>query len=190
MLNLDTFNTWLLEFVNRAVGYYRPLDDLFVVATSYYTLLVLGIAVGFYMGIYIPMKRQGMDRLRAFRDAGMVALSVLLTWLAITGIKILVAFPRPFKTIPSLHVLISLPTDYSFPSGHAALTMALATAVYMYRKRLGELLFAFAFVVGLARIYVGVHYPLDVGVGFLIGFIIPKILQHFFVQKESLKLQQ
>lgn len=186
---MPNLNTQLLEFVNRAAGYYHPLDELFVVATSYYTLLVIGVAVAYYIALHVPMKQEGMARLRAFKDAAIVLLSVLLTWIAVTAIKVLVAYPRPFKTIPSLHVLISLPNDYSFPSGHAALTMALATAVYMYHKRLGALLFALAIIVGLARIYVGVHYPLDVGVGFLIGFIIPKILQHLFVQKESLKLQ-
>ncbi len=118
-----------------------------------------------------------------------ITCSLLSTLIVVSAVKVLVAFPRPFKTVPNIHTLISLPASYSFPSGHAALTMAMATAVYVYNKRLGTLLFAFAFIVGIARIYVGVHYPLDVGVGFLLGYVIPKLLQHFFVKKETLQLQ-
>jgi len=177
MLNLDTLNTRLFEFVNRGVGYYPTLDKFFVTATSKYTIIIVGIAVALYLGIYLPLKNNGEERMRLLRHAVLVALSVGLTFIVVAILKILVAFPRPFQTLANIHTLISLPDGYSFPSAHAALTMALATSVYFQRKRLGELLFAFAFAVGMARIYVGVHYPLDVAVGFLIGYLIPKLFQ-------------
>jgi undecaprenyl-diphosphatase len=186
---MPNLNTRLLEFVNSAVGYYHPLDIVFLIATSIFTLVFIAGLVGLYFGIYLPYKGKGQERIRRIKDAMFIAGAVLATYIVVTVTKVLIAYPRPFKTLTDLHVLISLPNDYSFPSGHAALTMALATSVYLFRKRLGTLLFAFAFVVGLARIYVGVHYPLDVGVGFLLGYGIPKLLGHFFVKKESLKLQ-
>lgn len=173
---INLLNTQLFEFINNAAGQYRPLDVLFVVATSYVTLLIVALGVAYYFLLYLPWRAEGMERLRAFKNGWNIVWSVFLTWIVVSVIKVLVAFPRPFQTLKNLHILISLPSSYSFPSGHAALTMALATSVYFYRKRLGELLFAFAFVVGMARIYVGVHYPLDVGVGFLLGYIIPKLL--------------
>lgn len=187
---MPNFNTRLFEFVNGAVGYYRPLDVVFIVATSIVTIAVVAAAVGSYFGLYLPFRKSGEERQGAIKDAAFIFGSVFLTYAIVAVIKILVQYPRPFKTLSDLHVLIVLPTDYSFPSGHAAVTMALATAVYFFRKRLGTLLFAFAFIVGLARIYVGVHYPLDVGVGFLLGYGIPKLLGHYFVKKESLKLQE
>ena len=173
---MPSLNTRIFEFINNAAGYYHPLDFLFIAATSYITLVILGLAVGYYFIIYLPWHQEGMARIQAFQNAWKIVWGIFLTYIAVSIIKLLVAFPRPFQTLKNLHVLISRPNGYSFPSGHAAITMALATSVYFYRKRLGELLFAFAFVVGMARIYVGVHYPLDVGVGFLIGYIIPKLL--------------
>jgi undecaprenyl-diphosphatase len=173
----SSLNTRLFEFINGAAGYYHPLDVLFVVATSTITLVILGIVIGYYFLLYLPFRQEGVARIHAFKNALSIVVAVFVTWVVVSVIKVLVAYPRPFDTLKNLHVLISLPDSYSFPSGHAALTMALATSVYFYRKRLGELLFVFAFIVGLARIYVGVHYPLDVAVGFLIGFIIPKVLQ-------------
>jgi undecaprenyl-diphosphatase len=177
MLSLKALNTQLFEFINRGVGYYHPVDTFFVTATSAYTIAIVGFLVAVYLAIYLPLRHSGAERRRLFKHAAMVAVSVAVTYVIVAVVKVLVAYPRPFQTLSNLHVLISLPTDYSFPSGHAALTMALATAVYFQRKRLGELLFAFSFAVGIARIYVGVHYPLDVGVGFLIGYLVPKIFQ-------------
>jgi undecaprenyl-diphosphatase len=174
---LSSFNTRLFEFINGAAGYYHPLDVLFVIATSVVTLIIVGIAVFYYFALYLPWQQEGMARIQAFKRAWAIIVSLFLTWLVVSVTKVLIATPRPFETVKNLHVLISLPASYSFPSGHAALTMALATAVYYYNERLGTWLFLFAFTVGLARIYVGVHYPLDVAVGFLIGYGIPKILQ-------------
>ena len=173
---MPNINTQLLEFINNAAGQYRPLDVLFVTVTSYVTLVLVGVAVTYYFLVYLPWRAEGTARLTAFRNAWDIIWSVVLTTIIVSLIKVWVAYPRPFETLKNLHILITRPDSFSFPSGHAAVTMALATAVYFYRKRLGELLFALAFVVGLARIYVGVHYPLDVGVGFLIGYLVPKLL--------------
>lgn len=186
---MPSLNVTILEFINNAVGYYHPLDIVFLIATSLTTLIVVGGAVALYFGVYLPLKEKRERRINKIKDAVFIAGAIFATYVVVTVTKILIAYPRPFNTLTDLHVLINLPNDYSFPSGHAALTMALATSVYFFRKRLGTLLFLFAFVVGLARIYVGVHYPLDVGVGFLLGYFIPKLLGHFFVKKESLKLQ-
>ncbi len=174
---MPNLNVRIFEFINNAAGYYRPLDIFFVVITSYVTLWIVGIAVGCYFIFYLPMQQEeGMARIRAFRNAWRIVWSVFLTFVAVEIIKALVAFPRPFQVLQNIHVLISLPDSYSFPSGHAAITMALATVVYPYKKQLGLLLALFAFIVGFARIYVGVHYPIDVIAGFLIGFVIPKLV--------------
>jgi len=186
---MPNLNVRILEFINGAAGYYHPLDRFFVDVTSNVTLAIVAVVVGFYIGIYLPFKQKGTERVHAIKNSFYIAGAVAASFLVTYVIKLLVAFPRPFQTITTLHTLIALPSDYSFPSGHATVTMAFATAVYVHHKKLGMLLFAFAFAVGVARVYVGVHYPIDVGVGFLIGFFIPKLIAHFFIKKESLTLQ-
>ncbi len=76
--------------------------------------------------------------------------------------------PRPFAVHEVLK-LIDKSADASFPSGHTVLSFALAFSIYFYNKKLGVVFFVLAALVGLGRIYVGVHYPLDVLGGILIG---------------------
>jgi undecaprenyl-diphosphatase len=59
----------------------------------------------------------------------------------------------------------------SFPSGHAANNMAVATVLILFYPRRGWLYFPFALLIGYARIYTGSHWPLDVMAGFLIGVL-------------------
>ncbi|MBB3298720.1 undecaprenyl-diphosphatase [Rhizobium sp. BK077] len=100
--------------------------------------------------------------------------SVLTGWLASTLLKILVARPRP-DIVPHL-VEVS---DLSFPSGHAMVSAvtyltlgALLARTQRYRSTrifvMGAGVFL-AVIVGLSRIYLGVHYPTDVFAGWCAG---------------------
>ncbi|MBU6214905.1 phosphatase PAP2 family protein [Patescibacteria group bacterium] len=75
--------------------------------------------------------------------------------------------PRPFVALP-IHALIP-ESSWSFPSGHATFFFGMATAVYLYHKRWGVWLFAAAALISICRVIVGVHYPLDIIGGALIG---------------------
>jgi undecaprenyl-diphosphatase len=59
--------------------------------------------------------------------------------------------------------------DYSFPSNHAANTFAGATLLTLFFRFLAPLFFAVAVLVAYSRIYVGVHFPIDVTVGAIEG---------------------
>lgn len=61
----------------------------------------------------------------------------------------------------------------SFPSGHTSSAFTFAMAITMVLKKKGVAIpaFIFAFLMGLSRIYVGVHYPTDVIVGAFVGIV-------------------
>ena len=75
---------------------------------------------------------------------------------------------RPFVE-HDLDLLFYKPTDSSFPANAVAIGFAIATAVFLRRRRLGLLLYGLAAMYGFARLYAGVHYPSDVLAGAAIG---------------------
>ena len=96
----------------------------------------------------------------------MVAAVVAL--LVLYGLNSLFFRPRPFTT-QAVHLLFYHNTDSSFPSNAATLAFALAFAVFIYWRKLGWIMLALATFQGLARIVVGIHHPLDIIGGALLG---------------------
>ncbi|QWW70080.1 phosphatase PAP2 family protein [Rhizobium sp. WYJ-E13] len=101
-------------------------------------------------------------------------LSVFSGWLASTGLKIIVARARP-DVVPHLVDV----NDFSFPSGHAMVSAvtyltlgALLARTQGFRATrifvMGAGIFL-AVIIGLSRIYLGVHYPTDVLAGWVAG---------------------
>jgi undecaprenyl-diphosphatase len=87
-------------------------------------------------------------------------------------IKPIAARPRPFTAITSARVVGGYPPTLSFPSGHAALSFAAATVLAFALPRWRALWFAIATVIAVSRVYIGVHYPLDVVCGMLLGLAV------------------
>jgi undecaprenyl-diphosphatase len=105
--------------------------------------------------------------------------ALLLTVVAIVvadvlamAIKPLVERPRPFVRYPEPATLVRHPLDYSFPSGHAATSFAAATMLTFAFPSLGPFFFLLAAAVAYSRVYVGVHYPLDVIAGAALGVLV------------------
>jgi undecaprenyl-diphosphatase len=78
---------------------------------------------------------------------------------------------------PRLHTLVPPLHDHSFPSGHAATSFACATVLASLAPRVRLPLFALAVLIALSRLYVGVHFPLDVLGGAALGVGVAKALQ-------------
>lgn len=98
--------------------------------------------------------------------AGLGASIALVLNIPIRG---LVERPRPFVDHRDLEVLVHGKTDFSFASDHATLAAAVAVGLFLVSRRLGALALLVALLQGVARVYVGVHYPTDVIGGFALG---------------------
>ena len=100
----------------------------------------------------------------------------LADWSA-AALKALADRPRPPLRYPEPKTLVPLPHDASFPSGHAATSFAAATMLTFAFPRLAAPFFVLAAAVAFSRVYVGVHYPLDVIGGAALGALIATALR-------------
>ena len=94
----------------------------------------------------------------------------LASLLANQVLKPLVSRERPFVSTPEILVIGSRPGDASFPSGHAANAFAGASVLARRLRTQRILWWALAVLIAYSRIYLGVHYPLDVLGGALLGW--------------------
>ncbi|HWN21789.1 MAG TPA: phosphatase PAP2 family protein [Gaiellaceae bacterium] len=101
--------------------------------------------------------------------AARVAVTILLAEMVSALLKAWIDRDRPPLANPDPEPLVRLPATGSFPSGHATVAFACATVLALAVPRLAPPLFALAALVAWSRVYVGVHYPLDVLAGALLG---------------------
>jgi undecaprenyl-diphosphatase len=92
-----------------------------------------------------------------------------------TVIKDLVARPRPchfvngVRVIGDLRLLVDCGPGYAFMSSHAVNNAAAATVFSHYYPRWSWAFILWAVLVGISRVFVGVHFPLDVVAGAVLG---------------------
>ena len=155
---------WLNGLVGKLPFFDRIVE---LVVSDYLVPVSLALAL---VGLWFA----GGDKLtrQRYQIGVFVALSAMaLSSLAVFTINAAYFRPRPFVD-PEVTTLFYAPTDSSFPSNPAAAAFAIAVAVWVVNRRLGSVLLAAAALYGFARVYAGVHYPLDIVSGALIAIVV------------------
>lgn len=107
----------------------------------------------------------------------LVVLGVLFADAASFLIKQATDVPRPTTRYPEPETLVPVVQDNSFPSGHSATSFACAALIARAASpRIALGLYALAAGIAFSRVYVGVHYPLDVIAGAVLGLGVARIL--------------
>ncbi len=93
------------------------------------------------------------------------------------ALKIAFCIPRPWVLDPSLTIVESARAGaegFSFPSGHTQNAVAAYGGMFCITKNVlaRAALMALALLIPFSRLYLGVHTPLDVGVSFVIGWVL------------------
>ena len=100
---------------------------------------------------------------------GLTIVAVALADASATGLKALFDRPRPPLRYPEQDPLVQVPDTGSFPSGHGATSFAGATILSFAFPRSAPFLLPLAAAVAFSRVYLGVHYPLDIVGGAVLG---------------------
>jgi len=104
--------------------------------------------------------------------------SALFSWIMAEVLKNILRINRPFITEGIVPLVKE--TDFSFPSGHMAVFTAIAISMFFIDRRAGLVFFIIAILIGLSRIVIGVHYPVDLVGGFVVGLLISLITIEIF----------
>lgn len=121
----------------------------------------------------------------------MCTVSIVLTFLVNNLIlKNLVARTRPYFVIEGLTTVGMRPSDFSFPSGHTAISFCVACVLFRnLPKKWGSLFLILAVLIAFSRLYLGMHYPSDVLAGALTGtffsFVAEKIINIYIHSRKK-----
>jgi len=87
---------------------------------------------------------------------------------------------RPYIKFPTLNIKKIGVDDYSFPSGHTTAAFSIGVSIALSFTGLAVVSIVIASLVGFSRVYLGVHYPTDVGAGVVVGTL-STICMHMIV---------
>lgn len=169
-------NTDLLKFINSFAGENAFVDAIMKFATNgaLYVFAVLLLVMVLFGNDY--MKKTVVYA--AVSGIFALAVNVLISKIYFE--------PRPFVTHDDLTVLVPHAADASFPSDHTTGAVALAVAIFLRHRKLGTFAILFALLTGFSRIYVGNHYPFDVGAGIIIATLVALIINSLKILLEPL----
>jgi undecaprenyl-diphosphatase len=155
----------LFHLINNGVGAFPVIDGLArLVVNDYFvpTLSTLAAVWVWFSGVTED------ERLRNQRAVILVILAILISQAFIKDLSYVYFRPRPFAT-ETVKLLFYRPSVSSFPSVPIAGVFAFAAGFHRVNPRLGNVLYGLGTLYGLARVYAGVHYPLDIIGGAIIG---------------------
>ena len=157
-------NTTIFNFFNSFALQNEILDAWIIFLTDKFGLLLV-----FGLIIFLFTHKHKEDNIR---NIFVILFSAVIAWFVARAIKFFYFSPRPFEVLDTANVLFEHGGGDSFPSGHATFFSALATSFYFYHKYLAWIYIIGALLIGASRITAGIHWPLDILAGYVLGGII------------------
>lgn len=165
------------------LAHQSPLFDQVVTFVAvYFIYIVIVLAITFllfhhdFSFSWSPIR----ESINKFKEFILLFLSAGLAWvLANKVLKVLIHTPRPFDVFPEVQSLFA-ETGYAFPSGHTSVAAAVAFALFLNHRKTGYVFIFLALVIGIARIISGVHFPIDILGGFVVGALVALICRFSF----------
>ncbi|MDD2934866.1 MAG: phosphatase PAP2 family protein [Candidatus Pacebacteria bacterium] len=173
-------NYEIFYFLNNLAGKNETIDFLVLFFAQYLPYILVGIFVVFY---FYRFYKSNFDK-KIIKEFFIISFSAVLIWFVSQIINFFYYSPRPFIALDNINVLFEHGNGDSFPSGHTTFFTTLALMSYLYTKKwFATVLLIGAVLIGVARVIVGVHWPLDILGGFALSFVGFYIIRRFFLKK-------
>ena len=167
---MTSLNTALFYFFFQFSGQAAWLDALIVAMAEYVPYAIIMLIA------YLIFRAWHAGKI-SLATGYVLALGSGIIGRVIVGIiRFFYHHPRPFVTLELKPLFIE--NSYSFPSGHAVFYFAVAAGVFAVNRKLGVILYILAILIGTARIAAGVHYPLDILGGAVLGIAVAYAVRH------------
>lgn len=153
---------YIFNIINGLAGKWVCLDGLAIFFAKYfeYALILFLIVL-----LVVNFKKHWRIVLVSLASAA------ISRFVLATLIRVLWFRPRPFVSLNFIPLINQSPAEASFPSGHASFYFALSTVVFLYNKKIGIFFYISSFLIVLARVFIGIHWPSDILAGALIGIL-------------------
>ncbi len=136
-----------------------------------YIMIALAVIFIFYYYKLYNLKSLYNSLINNWKEIIYIPVATVLGWFMAKILKELIQTDRPFTILNDINVLF-IESGHAFPSGHSATISALAFAIFFKNKKLGYIFMLVGLLIGMARIASGVHFPIDIIGGYLLGFLV------------------
>lgn len=155
-------NTFLFKLINDNRN---PVLDFISTVISSYLFIALAILLVMLCVVFSP------KIIHKTRTMALIILAVCFNLLLANVISKNILFsPRPYVVLENVHVLGVVQKDSTLPSSHVSLAASVLIALVWYNPFLWPWLF-FVLIMGWSRIYNGMHWPGDILLGIMTGFV-------------------
>ncbi len=169
-MNLEEYNMKLFNAINGCC-HHHFIDTSAVFLAEYSPCLFIMLV------FYLFFNRKHKED---YRHPAMFATYAALLGLFLNLIiGLFCQHPRPFMVNLGRQLIPHAP-DSSFPSDHATFTMSIAIMLIYFKptRLLGGIALFLALLCGIARVFCGIHFPLDIAGSFVVGVVIPWLLYY------------
>lgn len=161
---------YLFVVLNQYAGQNFFVDKTFIFFAEY--------LVAFFVVLFLIEFRKAKAVYNAiFSSVSVVVLNILISMVYYR--------PRPFVS-HNAHLIINHVKDASFPSDHAAISFAFATALFIYNRKVGVVAYGIAILISISRVFAGLHYMTDIIAGAILGIAVSLVINIFLKKVDFL----
>ncbi|MEK9132142.1 MAG: phosphatase PAP2 family protein [Patescibacteria group bacterium] len=170
----------IFTFLNGLGGHSQVWDFIYVALAEYVMFLMIG-----GLALFVVLKKENKRWIVSLQA---LTAAFIGRALIISLIRAFFFRARPFVDGVVTQLVAHNPAEASFPSGHTTVMFAIAFSLFYVNKKWAIIYLILATVSAISRVIVGVHFPMDIAGGILVGLLsalISKAVFDFWIKRRG-----